>query len=140
MLGCGLASLTALVLRFRRVHGIERQQLKWLLFACAVTITIVLVVQPGTSSQWDLGLLLAVPFFPALPVAAGIAILRYRLYEIDRNINRTPGLWAAHRHLGPMLCRRITAVRAGRRRRRRPTELAGGCRHPGRGRGLPARP
>jgi hypothetical protein len=84
-----LACLTALVLRFRRARGVERQQLKWLLFACAVTITIVLVVQPGTSSQWDLGLLLAVPFFPALPVAAGIAILRYRLYEIDRIINRT---------------------------------------------------
>jgi hypothetical protein len=89
MLGCGLACLTALVLRFRRAHGVERQQLKWLLFACAVTITIVLVVQPGTSSQWDVGLLLAVPFFPAVPVAAGIAILRYRLYEIDRIINRT---------------------------------------------------
>ena len=89
MLGCGLACLTALVLRFRRARRVERQQLKWLLFACAVTITIVLVVQPGTSSQWDLGLLLAVPFFPALPVAAGIAILRYRLYEIDRIINRT---------------------------------------------------
>jgi hypothetical protein len=89
MLGCGLACLTALLLRFRRARGIERQQLKWLLFACAVTITIVLVVQPGTTNQWELGMLLALPFFPAVPVAAGIAILRYRLYEIDRIINRT---------------------------------------------------
>jgi hypothetical protein len=89
MLGCGLASLAALVLRFRRARGIERQQVKWLLFACAVTVTILLVVQPGTSNQWELGMLLALPFFPAVPVAAGIAILRYRLYEIDRIINRT---------------------------------------------------
>ena len=89
MLGCGLACLTALLLRFRRARGIERQQLKWLLFACAVTIAILLVVQPSTSSQWDLGMLLALPFCPAVPVAAGVAILRYRLYEIDRIINRT---------------------------------------------------
>ena len=89
MVGCGLACLIALLLRFRRSRGVERQQLKWLLFACAVTIAILLVVQPNTTSQWDLGMLLAVPFFPAIPVAAGIAILRYRLYEIDRLINRT---------------------------------------------------
>jgi hypothetical protein len=89
MLGCGLACLTALLLRFRRARGIQRQQLKWLLFACAVTIAILLVVQPSTSSQWDLGMLLALPFFPAVPVAAGVAILRYRLYDIDRIINRT---------------------------------------------------
>jgi hypothetical protein len=89
MLGCGLACLTALLLRFRRSRGIERQQLKWLLFACAVTIAIFLIVQPNTTNAWQLGLLLALPFFPTVPVAAGIAILRYRLYEIDRIINRT---------------------------------------------------
>jgi hypothetical protein len=89
MLGCGLACLAALLLRFRRARGIERQQLKWLLFACAVTIGIFLVVQPNTSNQWELGILLALPFFPAVPVAAGVAILRYRLYDIDRIINRT---------------------------------------------------
>jgi hypothetical protein len=89
MLGCGLACLAALVLRFRRVRGIERQQLKWLLFASALTITILLVVQPNTSNEWKLGMLLALPLFPSVPVAAGVAILRYRLYEIDRIINRT---------------------------------------------------
>jgi hypothetical protein len=89
MLGCGLACLAALLLRFRRARGIQRQQLKWLLFACAVTIAILLVVQPNTSSEWKLGMLLALPFYPAVPVAAGVAILRYRLYDIDRIINRT---------------------------------------------------
>jgi hypothetical protein len=89
MLGCGLACLTALLLRFRRARGIERQQLKWLLFASAVTITILLVVQPNTSNEWKLGMLLALPLIPSVPIAAGVAILRYRLYEIDRIINRT---------------------------------------------------
>ena len=67
MLGCGLACLAALLLRFRRARGIERQQLKWLLFACAVTIAIVLVVQPSTSNTWELGLLLALPLLPVGP-------------------------------------------------------------------------
>jgi hypothetical protein len=89
MLGCGLACLTALLLRFRRARGIERQQLKWLLFASAITITILLVVRPNTSNEWKLGMLLALPLVPSVPVAAGVAILRYRLYEIDRIINRT---------------------------------------------------
>jgi hypothetical protein len=89
MVVCGLACLTALALRFRRSRGIERQQLKWFLFASAITITIFIVIQPATSQQWDLALLLALPVVPAIPVPAGIAILRYRLYEIDRIINRT---------------------------------------------------
>jgi hypothetical protein len=89
LVGCGLACLTALLVRFRRSRGIERQQLKWLLFACAVTIAIFLIVQPNSSNEWKLGLLLALPFFLSVPVAAGVAILRYRLYEIDRIINRT---------------------------------------------------
>jgi hypothetical protein len=87
MLGCGLACLAALLLRFRRARGMERQQLKWLLFACAITI--LLVVQPNTSNEWKLGMLLALPLFPSVPVAAGVAIQRYQLYEIDRIINRT---------------------------------------------------
>jgi 4-amino-4-deoxy-L-arabinose transferase-like glycosyltransferase len=88
MVLCGLSCLTALALRFRRSRGIERQQLKWFLFASAVTVAIFIAIQPATS-QRNLGLLLALLVVPTVPVAAGIAILRYRLYDIDRLINRT---------------------------------------------------
>ena len=65
-----LASATCLVLRFRRARGLERLQIKWVVYAACVT---------------------AVAFSVSIssPVAAGMAILRYRLYEIDRVINRT---------------------------------------------------
>jgi hypothetical protein len=83
----GLAALS-LVLRFRRSQGVQRQQLKWLTYAAALTFL----------WQW-LGsyLLPNAPvlevfsgvFYGLIPVAAGVAILRYRLYDIDRLINRT---------------------------------------------------
>jgi hypothetical protein len=115
MMGCGLACLSALLLRFRRSLGIERQQLKWLLFACAVTIAIFLVIQPNTSNTWELGLLLALPLVPSVPVAAGIAILRYRLYDIDRIINRTLvyGLLTAALGLGYAAGSLLFALMAG---------------------------
>jgi hypothetical protein len=89
-----LASLAALVVRFRRSRGIERQQMKWLALAGAVPVTafaLTFVLNPIA----DYGLVLNVIFiagFAALmliPVAVAIAILRYRLYEIDRVISRT---------------------------------------------------
>jgi hypothetical protein len=84
MLLCGLACLAALAVRFRRARGIERQQLKWLLFAAAITVVILsLSLSPVVNRLWLL------PLGPAIPVAAGIAILRYRLYDIDRIISRT---------------------------------------------------
>jgi hypothetical protein len=79
----GLACLVALLLRFRRARGVERQQLKWFLFAGVITVASLLATQqPGLR-------LLSVLLVPAIPVAAGIAILRYRLYDIDRIISRT---------------------------------------------------
>jgi hypothetical protein len=84
MLLCGLVCLTALAVRFRRARGIERQQLKWLLFAAAITVVILsLGLSLVVNRLWLL------PLVPAIPVAAGIAILRYRLYDIDRIISRT---------------------------------------------------
>jgi hypothetical protein len=81
-----VAALAALVLRFRRSRGEERQQLKWFTYAGALLLLVPLGdFLPNTTLSTALfGLLIAF-----LPVAAGIAILRYRLYDIDRIINRT---------------------------------------------------
>jgi hypothetical protein len=82
-----LASVASLILRFRRSRGVERQQLKWFTLAGALTALGGLAVFLPTDSVWT-----AVLFFGAalsIPVAAGIAILRYRLYDIDVVVNRT---------------------------------------------------
>jgi hypothetical protein len=91
MLLCGLASMVALLMRFRSSRGVERQQLKWFTFAGVVTFAgFILIVTP---SQYGLigpiYLLVGLPLLLSMPVAAGVAILRYRLYDIDRLINRT---------------------------------------------------
>ena len=79
-----VAAVCSLVIRFRRSHGVERQQLKWFAYAGAL----VLLTPLGSFLLPDLGNLSFVVVI-ALPIAVGIAILRYRLYEIDRLINRT---------------------------------------------------
>ena len=79
------AAFASLVLRFRRSRGEERQQLKWFTYASA------LLPLAGLDDFLPApvgDLLFGVPIV-FLPVAAGIAILRHRLYDIDRLINRT---------------------------------------------------
>jgi hypothetical protein len=78
-------AIAALVVRFRRSRGIERQQLKWFTYAAALAPLPFLVYEVVPDA---FGLLLAVTL-PLVPISVGIAILRYRLYEIDRIINRT---------------------------------------------------
>jgi hypothetical protein len=83
---------SSLVLRFRRSRGIERQQLKWFLFVAVITaaclaFSMVLVTGPLSDAMWILGLL-SMAF---LPVAIGVAVLRHRLYEIDRIVSRAVG-------------------------------------------------
>jgi hypothetical protein len=95
MLGFGVALLAAgasLAVRLRRARGEQRQQLKWLAYAAVLAATaavgsIVSFLLFG-STPWVLAMLV-VGAFDAIPVAAGIAILRHRLYDIDRLINRT---------------------------------------------------
>jgi hypothetical protein len=86
---CSLAgiagAIAALVVRFRRSRGIERQQLKWFTYAAALTPLPFLAYELAPSI---LGLLRTV-ILPLVPISVGIAILRYRLYEIDRITNRT---------------------------------------------------
>lgn len=83
-------SVVALVVRFRRSRGVERQQLKWFTFAGAVEI--VLLASSPFLSIGEAGspsVLLTLIIAPLLPVAAAIAILRHRLLDIDLVIKRT---------------------------------------------------
>lgn len=80
-----VASTICVVLRQRRAVGDERQQLKW--FTYAVAIVIAVGVTGIVLTGGDAGLALWVT--PAIPITAGIAILRYRLYDIDFIVNRT---------------------------------------------------
>ena len=82
-----LVALASLVMRYRRSLGPERQQLKWILLA-----TLLLFLQgiweiflPGPD---DLLTALGAVAFAAIPASMGVAILRYRLYDVDRIINR----------------------------------------------------
>ena len=85
----------SLFVRLRRAVGVERQQIKWFAYAAAATVssgTLAYII-PGVidTPLWfeRAGFVLNVVFMPAIPVSVGIAILRYRLYDIDRIINRT---------------------------------------------------
>jgi hypothetical protein len=92
MLVAGLAAVISLFVRFRRARGDERQQIKWFATASALTLGCVFALQTLNNMQNSLleaGLAtVALILVPSIPVATGGAILRYRLYDIDRLINR----------------------------------------------------
>jgi hypothetical protein len=90
----GVAGLAALYVRFRRGPGAERQQIKWLAYVGTVLVTGTILSYAGPESlsgSWlrQVGFALQVIGLVGLPVAIGIAIFKYRLYEIDLLINRT---------------------------------------------------
>jgi hypothetical protein len=92
LFGCVLASVVALVGRFRRSTGIERLQLRWL--ATAGTAAVILwflaiFVAADLLDHEGAALASTVVGFALLPVAIGVAVLRFRLFEIDRLISRT---------------------------------------------------
>jgi hypothetical protein len=80
----------SLAVRFRRARGVERLQLRWVALAAgstAVAIVILVALLP-TGNELLLGWVSAIGV-ALLPVATGAAILRYRLYDLDRIISRT---------------------------------------------------
>jgi hypothetical protein len=88
-----IASVISLVLKFRRAQGAERQQLKWIagsgiLFATVFLLGPVIWFNPAFSGTplWPILFVLAIV---SIPISIGIAILKYRLYEIDLIIRRT---------------------------------------------------
>ncbi|MCA1734783.1 MAG: hypothetical protein LC739_01300 [Actinobacteria bacterium] len=88
----GVLALISVVVRFRRADRVERLQLKWLTLSCGLLVAWILIEEivliemgievAGSMLIFSLVLL-------AIPVSAGLAILRYRLFEIDRLISRT---------------------------------------------------
>ena len=92
ILGAILVCTVGLLIRFRRAGGTERQQYKWLLASFALIVVAITfgftagaLVDPNGRWAW----FPAVIAFPLPSIAIGIAIMRYRLYDIDRIISRT---------------------------------------------------
>jgi uncharacterized membrane protein YhdT len=89
------AAALSLFVRLRRAVGVERQQIKWFAYAAAASViaTNLAYLIPGVidTPLWfeQVGFALNIATIPAIPVAIGLAILRYRLYDIDLIINRT---------------------------------------------------
>ena len=87
-----LLAVASLFARYRRSAGEERLQLKWFAYAATVTVGVVLPLAPVAASgslgqlAFDVAVVAGVAL--ALPSAIGIAILKYRLYAIDRIISR----------------------------------------------------
>jgi hypothetical protein len=86
VLSCWLASLASMVPRFRRAAPVEREQLKWVFLAVLLNLA-QLVVRPLVPD--DVGVVYAEVALAAVPVSIGIAVTRYRLFDIDRILSRT---------------------------------------------------
>ena len=92
LLGCVVVAVWSLLVRARRGTSVERQQIKWLAYAgCLVAATLVpstiLSLSTGTAARIAEGALMIA--IVTVPVAVAVAVLKYRLYEIDRIISRT---------------------------------------------------
>jgi MFS family permease len=87
-----LLSVTSMVVRFRRARGAERQQLKWFTYAAALSVLLFLgfaLTGLDTRTPSPLGYVIAALWLMTIPMAIGVALLRYHLFDIDRLINRT---------------------------------------------------
>ena len=91
----GLASLVSLIVRYRRADAVEQEQLKWLVYAAGLILVAVLAgtvvqdsVQPVDLATNLQNAIISLAFV-FVPLAIGIAVLKYRLYDIDVVINRT---------------------------------------------------
>jgi hypothetical protein len=90
-----VAALSTLVVRLRRARGIERQQIKWPAFTVVVVAGSSFLSDTAISEaiglrwlEWA-GYVIFIPALIGFPISIGIAIVRYRLYDIDILINRT---------------------------------------------------
>ena len=89
LFGCAVAAVISVFVRLRSADGEKRQQIKWFAYAAAVLLgCLTLFPLMWVVPLWAIFLIVVIGL-SAMPVAVGIAVLRYRLYDIDRIINRT---------------------------------------------------
>src|SRR5439155_4691949 len=79
----------SLFMRFRRSAGIERQQIKWVVFGLAFAFVTILVGDFVLSGSEILSAVVGGAGFLAFPVSIGIAVLRFRLYDLDIVVRKT---------------------------------------------------
>jgi hypothetical protein len=89
-----IGAAASVVVRFRRSRGVERLQMKWFVYVTVVLVggsILTSVIGVATGLRWleQFSFVLSMVALVGLPIAVGIAIFRYRLYEIDLVINRT---------------------------------------------------
>ena len=95
LVAAGLAAIVSLAFRYRRAGTVEREQLKWLVYAggliVAATLAGILIraIGPGGNDANNLQNALTSGATALVPIAIGIAIFRYRLYDIDVVINKS---------------------------------------------------
>ena len=91
----GLAAIVSLVFRYRRARAVEREQLKWLVYAGGIILVALIaevpiekVLGPGNAAS-NLQDITVSGSIALVPIAIGIAVFRYHLYDIDVVINKT---------------------------------------------------
>lgn len=90
---CYSAALLSLIYRYRRARGVERQQIKWLvypagLFAISTPFLVLSFYWSNIYLQYG-GLILGLPALVGIPIATAFAIFKFRLYDVDLLINKT---------------------------------------------------
>jgi hypothetical protein len=89
LFGLAFAAMSSLVLRYRRAGPVERRQLTWFMYATVINGVLLIVDMFGVVPEGLINTAVFAVGFTLLPVSVGIAVLRYRLFEIDRIVSRT---------------------------------------------------
>ncbi len=96
LVATGVAAIVSLVFRYRRARSVERQQLKWLVYAGGLILAAVLaelpieeIIGPGSDAASNLQNVVTSGTVALVPIAVAVAIFRYHLYDIDVVINKT---------------------------------------------------
>ena len=135
--------VASMVTRYRAAGPVERAQLRWFVAAVGLTLTSLAIVGIASTIRIGFGQAPIVAFGIAastVPIAIGIAILRYRLYEIDRIVSRTIGWLAVTTIVGSVFVLVVVGLQTVLSRFMRRNTLAVATLHARRGRAVPAAP